>query len=180
MIIVTTPMCENILKLAGVTNYKVNKHPDEEEGDLAILLSESKVKMDNLPIKLNTFNQIRESIIKVSKFSQKGTISQEKLGAIFKNYNFSYNLGKKVKVYSEFLKDIALDLGLIINNDDYEYVIYPDYLKDQVNEESNKKLIEIPTHSNVSKNPLERCKLRYDIIVNFIMMNYKYNIFNCK
>lgn len=170
MIIVTTPICENILKLAGITNYKVNKHPDEEEGDLAILLSESKVKMDSLPIKLNTFNQIRESIVKVSSLSE-NPISQEKLDEIFENYDFSYNLGQKVNVYSEFLKDLAIDLGLIIDENDYEYVIFPDYLKNKVNEESNKKLIEIPTHSNVPKDPLERCKLRYEIIVNYIMID---------
>lgn len=168
MIIVTTPMCENILKIAGITDYKVNKHPDEEEGDLAILLSESKVKMNSLPIKLNTFNQIRESIIKVAKYSPEGTISQEKLDELFDNYAKNYNLGKRVKVYSEFLKDIACDMGLILDDENYEYVIYPDYLKDKVNEENNKKLIEIPTHSNVSKDPLERCAIRYEQIENFI------------
>ena len=42
MKIVTTPMCEEIVKLAGIKDYVVNKFPDEEDGDLAILLSESK------------------------------------------------------------------------------------------------------------------------------------------
>ena len=65
MKIVTTPMCEEIVKFAGIEHYTVNKNPDLEEGDLAILLSESKVKMNSMPIKLNTPSQIFESIKKV-------------------------------------------------------------------------------------------------------------------
>ena len=168
MIIVTTPMCENILKIAGITDYKVNKHPDEEEGDLAILLSESKVKMNSLPIKLNTFSQIRESIIEVARYSPEGSLSQEKLDDLFDKYNKNYNLDKRVKVYSEFLKDIACDMGLVLDDENYEYVIYPDYLKEEINEKDNIKLIEIPTHSNVSADPLERCAMRYEQIENFI------------
>ena len=67
MKIVTTPMCEKILEFAGITDYKVNKNPDNEDGDLAIILSESNTKMDSLKIKLNTFFQIKNSIIQVSK-----------------------------------------------------------------------------------------------------------------
>ena len=69
MKIVTTPMCEEIVKLAGITDYAVNKFPDEEDGDLAILLSESKVEMDCLPIKINTPKQVFESIRKVSEIA---------------------------------------------------------------------------------------------------------------
>ena len=65
MKIVTTPMCEEIVKLAGIKDYNVNKHPTSNDGDLAILLSESKVDMDSIPIKLNTPSQIFESIKKV-------------------------------------------------------------------------------------------------------------------
>ena len=66
MIVVTTPMCKQIVEWAGLKEFKVNKFPDEEEGDFAILLSESKVKMDSLAIKINTFGQIKESIKIVS------------------------------------------------------------------------------------------------------------------
>ncbi|MCL2686979.1 MAG: hypothetical protein FWE58_00385 [Methanobrevibacter sp.] len=79
MIIVTTPMCEKILEFAGINEYKVNKNPDEEKGDLAILLSESKIKMKSLKIKLNTFSQIRNSIIEVSRY---------------RNYEFKDNLNE--------------------------------------------------------------------------------------
>ncbi|WP_225370489.1 hypothetical protein [Methanobrevibacter arboriphilus] len=60
-------MCEKILEFAEITDYKVNKNPDNEDGDLAIILSESNTKMDSLKIKLNTFSQIKNSIIQVSK-----------------------------------------------------------------------------------------------------------------
>ena len=69
MRIVTTPMCEEIVKLAGISDYVVNKFPDEKDGDLAILLSESKVDMDCLAIKINTPSQIFDSIKKVSSLS---------------------------------------------------------------------------------------------------------------
>ncbi|MEA4956329.1 hypothetical protein SDC9_03719 [bioreactor metagenome] len=70
MKIVTTPMCEKILEFAGIINYKVNKNPDNEEGDIAIILSESDTKMDSLKIKLNTFTQIKNSIVQVSKLKK--------------------------------------------------------------------------------------------------------------
>ena len=65
MKIITTPMCEEIVKLAGICDYVVNKNPDEEDGDLAILLSESKVEIDSIPLKVNSSVQIFESIKKI-------------------------------------------------------------------------------------------------------------------
>ena len=85
MRIITTPMCEEIVKLAGVSDYIVNKHPDEEDGDLAILLSESKVKMNSLAIKLNTPSQIFDSIKKVSKVGPK-ELSDDEIMSFFDNY----------------------------------------------------------------------------------------------
>ena len=85
MKIITTPMCEEIVKLAGVSDYIVNKFPDEEEGDLAILLSESKVEMDSLPIKLNTPSQIFESIKKVSEITS-NELSDMDVLALFDDY----------------------------------------------------------------------------------------------
>ena len=132
MIVVTTPMCRQIVEWAGLKEFKVNKFPDEEEGDFAILLSESKVKMDSLAIKINTFSQIKESIKIVSKalFERnliEKTIGDEEIESIFNVYedDVGYalldenefneirksNKDKKVKVYSKFLKDIVLDIG---------------------------------------------------------------------
>ena len=172
MKIVTTPMCEEIVKLAGITDYAVNKFPDEEDGDLAILLSESKVEMDSLPIKLNTPSQIFESIKKVSKIAG-NELSDEDVMAFFKGHglsckylNSNFKRDVNVKVYSEFLKDIVLDVGFNIVEENPDFIIYPDYLKEKVQETYN--LVEIPSHSFVSKNPFERIEARYSILENLI------------
>ena len=172
MKIVTTPMCEEIVKLAGIKEYKVNKFPDEEEGDLAILLSESKVKMDSLPIKINTATQIFESIKKVSKIAGK-ELGDDDVIEFFADYglcrkylNSNFKRDINVKVYSEFLKDIVSDVGFNIVSDNFDYVIYPDYMKDNVVENVN--LVEIPSHNGISKNPFKKAELRYGILENLI------------
>ena len=172
MKIVTTPMCEEIVKLAGVTDYNVNKFPSKEDGDFAILLSESKLKMDGLAIKINTPKQVFESIKKVSKINGnelsdidvQGFFEDYKLAKKYLNSDFKRDVN--VKVYSEFLKDIVLDLGFNIVADDFDYVIYPDYLKDKVIESEN--LVEIPSHNSISKNPFERVEVRYAILESLI------------
>ena len=191
MIIVTTPMCEKILDFAGISEYKVNKNPDNEAGDLAILLSENKTKMNSLNIKLNTFSQIKDSIIEVSKLGDnenisKSPISEEKIKNIFAQYSIANdwlsdkrkdsrekNSKIKVKVYSKFLKDIVEDMGFsIIDSDDeisnFDYIILPDYMDiDGINNCSpnhNHEIISIPTHKNVPKDPIKRAKLRYSIL----------------
>lgn len=193
MIVVTTPMCKQIVEWAGLKEFKVNKFPDEEEGDLAILLSESKVKMNSLTLKLNTFSQIRESILKVSNYCFEHDLtdhllSDDDIDDIFSSYDLKYaNLGdddfdkiresnsnKKVKVYSEFLKDIVLDIGALVVDEDYSYVVYPDYLKDIVDKDedftdSSIVFIEMPSHGKVSKNPLERTEERYSILINSLI-----------
>ena len=172
MKIVTTPMCEEIVRLAGIDDYAVNKFPDEEDGDLAILLSESKVKMDSLPIKINTSTQIFESIKKVSQIAGNELDDGEIIG-FFDDYglcrkylNSDFRRDISVKVYSEFLKDIVLDVGFDIVSDNFDFVVYPDYLKDKVIESDN--LVEIPSHNGISKNPFEKAELRYGILENLI------------
>ena len=172
MKIVTTPMCEEIVKLAGIENYNINKHPSKDDGDFAILLSESKVDMDSLAIKLNTPSQIFESIKEVSRLSSK-ELSNEEILSFFRDYEIAYKYltseftrDVNVKVYSEFLKDIVLDLGFNIVEDNYDYVIYPDYLKESIEEVEN--LVELPSHSFVSTNPFERVEVRYAILENLI------------
>ena len=172
MKIVTTPMCEEIVKLAGIENYIVDKFPDEEDGELAILLSESKVEMDSLPIKINTPSQIFESIKEVSKLTGH-ELSDEEVSGFFDDYeilkkylNSGFKREVNVKVYSEFLKDIVRDMGFNIVFSDFEYVVYPDYMKDKVEETEN--LVEIPSHNSISKNPFEKAELRYGILENLI------------
>lgn len=172
MKIVTTPMCEEIVRLAGIEEYAVNKFPDEEEGDLAILLSESKVKMNSLPIKINTSTQIFESIKKVSQIAGNELDDDEIIG-FFDDYGLcrkylisDFNRDVNVKVYSEFLKDIVSDVGFNIVSDSFDFVIFPDYLKDKVVESEN--LVEIPSHNGISKNPFEKAEFRYGILENLI------------
>ncbi|MBR4446814.1 hypothetical protein [Methanobrevibacter sp.] len=172
MKVVTTPMCEEIVRLAGIKDYAVNKFPDEEGGDLAILLSESKVKMNSLPIKINTATQIFESIKKVSQI-EGNELSDSEIIRFFDDYglckkylNSDFKRDINVKVYSEFLKDIVSDVGFNIVLDDFDYVIYPDYSKENVIETEN--LVEIPSHNDISKNPFKKAELRYAILENLI------------
>ena len=172
MKIITTPMCEEIVRLAGITDYTVNKFPDEEDGDLAIVLSESKVEMDSLAIKINTPSQIFKSIKEVSKLTG-SELSDDEIIEFFSDYelcrkylNSHSSHDIDVKVYSEFLKDIVNDIGFNIVLDNFKHVIYPDYLKDKVTEEDN--LVEIPSHNDISKNPFKKAELRYAILENLI------------
>lgn len=172
MKIVTTPMCEEIVRLAGVSDYVVNKFPHRDDGDLAILLSESKVEMDAFPIKINTPSQVFESIREVSRIIG-NELSHEDISAFFEDYdlakkylNSDFKRDVNVKVYSEFLKDIAEDVGFNIVSDDFDYVIYPDYLENKVAETEN--LVEIPSHNSISKNPFEKIELRYALLENLI------------
>ncbi len=172
MKIVTTPMCEEIVKLAGIKEYSVNKFPTKKDGDFAILLSESKVDMDALQIKINTSTQIFESIREVSKLTDK-ELDEDEIISFFKDYELCEKYLKSdfkrdinVKVYSEFLKDIVLDVGFNIVSKDYDYVIFPDYLKEKVSESEN--LVEIPSHNSISKNPFDKAEFRYSILENLI------------
>lgn len=206
MIIVTTPMCKQIVEWAGLNEFKVNRFPDEEEGDFAILLSESKVKMDSLAIKINTFSQIKESIKIVSnclfeKNLIEKAIDDEEIEAIFQNYinideDIKYallseeefnkiresNKDKKVKVYSEFLKDLVCDIGADVidfkyDKDnftnlemDFDYLVYPDYLEEEVSKREELgsdefKAIKILSHNNISKDPILKAESRYSILI---------------
>lgn len=173
MKIVTTPMCEEVVRLAGIKEYKVNKNPDLEEGDLAILLSESKVEMDSLAIKLNTPKQLFESIKEVSKLTER-ELDDEEILEFFKGYELALKYLKdhenphvKVRVLSNFLRDIIINIGFEINDEEYDYVIYPDYLKENVLDEVC-ECVEIPSHTFVSKNPFERIEARYGILEKLI------------
>lgn len=184
MKIVVTPMCEKIVLWAGICDYTVNKFPDTEKNmDIAIVLADRETNMDSINISLNTFKQIKESINKISQIF--GTnIDGENIEKIFKNSSDAYNIIRNlnnirhenkdinVKVYSNFLKDIVNDLGFnIINREDTDYniVIYPDYLSNKISlKDKDCKLIKVPSHSNVSNNPLERAVIRYNIILNNI------------
>lgn len=165
-------MCEEIVKLAGISDYAVNKNPDEEDGDLAILLSESKVEMNSLAIKINTPSQVFESIKKVSEMAE-NELSDEDISSFFDDFemcrkylNSDFKRDVSIKVYSNFLKDIVLDMGFDIVEQNFDYVIYPDYLRDKVIE--NENLVEIPSHNSISKNPFEKIEMRYSLLERLI------------
>lgn len=171
MKIVTTPMCEELVKLVGIKNYKVNKHPTKDDGDLAILLSESKVEIESIPIKVNSSAQIFESI---KKIDFNNNLTNKEILSFFDNYplakkylnnNIKNNI--HIKVYSNFLKDTVESMGFVIDDKNYDYVVYPDYLEDKVQKET-KALIKISSHNFVSKNPFLRLEKRYEILEKLI------------
>ena len=56
-------------------------------------------------------------------------------------------------------------MGFKIVKEDYNFVVYPDYMKDKINEiEDNIKTVEIPSHKNVPLNPIKRAEMRYNIL----------------
>lgn len=168
MRIVTTPMCEEIVKLAGIEKYNVNKFPTAEDGDFAILLSESKTDLESLYLKLNTFKQIRESIEKVAE--RCGGNANIDFGSCEMAAKYlddePVENSTRVRVYSNFLKDIVLDMGFAVSDEDYDYAIAPDYLIEKIDEDV--EIIEIPSHGAVSLNPVKRACERYEILEDFI------------
>jgi segregation and condensation protein B len=159
--VVTTPMCEEVVKLAGVSNYVVSKTPDSVGADIAVVLSETELSTKSIKIKINTFSQIKESIEMLS----------ETFGTIPLNYEIkdTVNLKKnenrkiKVKVHSNFLKEIVEDMGFSVVDADYDFVVYPDYMKNEIVNE-NIKTVEIPSHKNVPLNAIKRAEMRYNIL----------------
>jgi len=159
--VVTTPMCEEIVKIAGIKGYIVSNNPDSHKADVAIVLSETELSTKSIKIKLNTFSQIKDSIKMLKE--EFGTVPLDYNPKINKKSEENKNI--KIKVYSNFLKDIVEDMGFNIVKENYDFVIYPDYMKNKINEiEDNIKIIEIPSHKNAPLNPIKRAELRYNIL----------------
>ncbi|MDR3292252.1 MAG: hypothetical protein LBT10_08925 [Methanobrevibacter sp.] len=212
MKVITTPMCKRVVEIAGITDFKVNKNLNEEEGDLAISISQKKSKMRSLVIKLNTFNQIKSSIFEIYKYNESKNKSNldDEINKIFRDNNVykwidknqkeklrEFNSNIEVLVYTNFLKDIVKDMGFkIINlsifnldvkkhkeiiledlmniekdNLDVDYLIFPDYFKinrSYLTPKTQNKIITMPTHNNISKDPIERTINRYSILEKLI------------
>jgi len=169
--IITTPMCSEIMEMAGVPDYIISEDPDSEKGDLVVVLWETKTRTPALHIKLNTFSQIENSINMIA--AEMGTKSKTPGDLLTKVNDSQYidNQRKKikVKVYSNFLREIVEDMGYTTVETQAEFLVYPDYLKDKINHEieaMGHKAIEIPTHQNAPIKPLERAKMRYNILEN--------------
>lgn len=165
MRIVTTPMCEDILKIAGLTDYEVVAVSQLVNADIAIVLSETKTQLDTIRIKLNTYQQIIESATRVSdEFNtqvDEDVISKIQVLIDENNNKKDKRKQTKIKVYSNFLSETVKDMGYTICDDDYDYIVIPDFMKEDIDDENT---IIIPSHSNVTKSIIERLKERYELL----------------
>ncbi len=175
MKIATTPMCQEILNLAGVLEFKIVNNGVYDDADIAIVLSETKIPENSstkyIKLKLNTFNQIKESIQLISDILETKPLN-ENISYISINHN-QKNKKIRIKVHSNFLKEIAEDMGFQIVEKNYDYLIYPDYLKKKLKKElteAGERAIELPTHANVPLNPIKRAEIRYKILEKGICM----------
>jgi hypothetical protein len=187
LLIVTTPMCQEILLLLGISDFRITKNQDYNKADFAVVLSETKNLKNSttkfIKLKLNTFSQIEQSIKNIAKILNTETRSSklnEQLKYCYLNASYSQskrneNKKIKVKVYSNFLKDIVEDMGyLIITDDNDDYLVYPDYLKNEIKEINfaGERAIELPSHKNAPLNPIKRAKLRYKILEKNLCMKH--------
>ena len=162
--IATTPMCEEIVKLAGISDYVVSINPDSVNADIAVILSETELSTKSIKIKLNTFTQINESIEMLSTKFGTNPLDYKKKNT--DDAKFGENRKIKVRVYSNFLKEIVEDMGFEIVDYDYNFVVYPDYMKDKLINGigDNIKVVEIPSHKNVPLEAIKRAEMRYNIL----------------
>ena len=166
MRIITTPMCEDILKIANLEDYEVVNVKDIANADIVVTLSETEVNMPKISVKLNTYSQLLDSINTVSsKFStecDEDSLNEIKL-LIDENNKKKYKRRNiKVKVYSNFLRDTVEDMGFSISEDNYDYIVIPDYMKENFDE--SEKIVIVPSHKNVSANIIERIEKRYQLL----------------
>ena len=108
------------------------------------------------------------------KIDFNNNLTDEEIISFFDNYplakkylNNNVKNSIHIKVYSNFLKDTAESMGFTIDDENYDYVVYPDYLADEVQNETQ-TLIEISSHNFVSKNPFVRLEKRYEILEKLI------------
>lgn len=186
MKIVISPMCEELLKLLGVIEYTVSKEPDTIPNvDIAITLSETQTNTSSIKLKLNTFSQLIESINliakhldiqdnqvknaeKIVKESSKWANDELKQEYIKKNNDI------KVKVYSKFLTETIIDMGYQVVDENYDFIVYPDYIENSINLpiDNNINIIKIPSHTNVPLNPIERVAKRYELLETKLCMKH--------
>jgi segregation and condensation protein B len=167
MKIVTTPMCEDVLNLAGIKEFDVNSDPDSTDSDIAVILSETNTIMKSVKVKLNTFTQIKNSVEMLRDMFETDIVEYDPQDYIFSEFNRSVNRKIKVKVYSNFLKDIVNDLGFTLVTGNHHYLVYPDYIKNELFDEiitMGDRAVEVPSHKNAPKNPLKRAEIRYKLL----------------
>lgn len=118
MKIVTTPMCQEVLRLAGVQDFTVMKNTDSADADIAVVLSETNTSKKSIKIKLNTFSQIDDSIKLISDtFGTKPIVphtGRQDVQGSMSAEDIKSRSRVKVKVYSKFLGEIVEDLGFTV------------------------------------------------------------------
>jgi len=176
MKIVATPMCEEILKLAGVKEYQVSLKPDSTNSDIAVVLSETTTNMKSIKLKLNTFKQIQKSIVLI-----RTTLGDENLDDVsmvhMDDVVKTENRNIKVKVYSNFLKDVVEDMGctVVTGNENHDYLVFPDYIREDIQEElenMGENAVEVASHKNCPLNPVKRAELRYKFLEKKLCMKH--------
>ncbi len=166
MKIVTTPMCKDVLVLAGIKEFDINSDPDSTHADIAVVLSETDTTMKSVKIKLNTFTQIKKSIEMLREIFDVDA-ELDIYGSDHIKFDRSENGNIKVKVYSNFLRDIVDDLGFTIVSEDPDYLVYPDYIRSVLSDEiitMGDRVVEIPSHKNAPKHPIQRAEMRYKLL----------------
>ena len=174
MKVATTPMCKYAVKFAGLSDFIVVKNGNFTDADLAIVLSETETDIKSIKIKLNTYSQIFNSIIKLSDIFKTKVDERvmDDLQVKIKNIQDLKKVNEKrkikVRVYSNFLEDIVKDMGFIVVQNNRENncknIVYPDYLENEMELKEGDNFISLPSHNNVPLNPLERAELRYDLL----------------
>jgi len=183
MKIYTTPMCQEVVRLAGVSQYTVKQDNNFQGADLAIVLSETETNTPSIKIKLNTFKQIYESIDRISSRLKTEKLHMDQFKEDYSNYvNPEGDLLDerkkiKVKVYSNFIREIVEDMGFFLVEEKPDFLVFPDYMKDTPNTDIKNEIefmgtqaVEIPSHKNAPLHPLKRAKMRYDILENKLCM----------
>ena len=62
---------------------------------------------------------------------------------------------------------------MVIKEGGYDFLVYPDYLKDKIKGEidsAGENAIEIPSHKNAPLDPIERAEMRYEILEKSLCM----------
>jgi segregation and condensation protein B len=132
---------------------------------LAVVLSETKTLKPSFRVKLNTLTQIKDSIHSLA----------DKMGTSPLKFNLKPYIPIKdrerkkikVKVYSNFLKEIVTDMGFTLVDELADFLVYPDYIRGKIPAEieaAGDRAVEIPSHKNVPSDPLKRAHLRYNIL----------------
>ena len=165
MRILTTPMCEGILRIAGVMGYDVTRKPEDEDADILFVLSETPAT-GAVKLKLNTFPQIREAIGTVFRAVQEvdpGSLRYSSVDEIDFEVCSPWwhdpaglremNSKIKIRVYSDFLREIVEDMGFTIVDLNEDFTVCPDYME--------LDCIRVPSHRNLPVDPVKRALFRY-------------------